>query len=384
MIRTDCLYYIGQKPCHFHKEYKVECNDQCTYYKKIGLRILIIKKAALGDVLRTTPILHSIKKKYGENTHITWLTDPSSYDLLKFNNLIDRVYKFDFKSVLILEIEKFDIMFNLDKDHEAIALASKIIAKNKYGFTMNKYGNLETFNRTGKYALELGISDTINMKNEKTYQEIICEFSELPYSNNFKYILNIPEKTKILDKLINRNKIPNDAKIIGLNTGAGQWALTRRWGKENFTELGIMLIKEKKYTILLFGAESEKEINEYIYSTIQNSLPENLKSCIIDTGINNSVLEFACLVSLTDVLFTANTLGLHFAIAFEIPSVSIYGPLNPNEIDLYGTGIKIIAKSPCLGCYRQSCNYHTFCLSTIRPEFVYEKIIELLENKKVN
>ncbi|MFX0072315.1 MAG: glycosyltransferase family 9 protein, partial [Candidatus Hermodarchaeota archaeon] len=105
MIRTDCLYYNGYKPCTFHKQYKIECNKQCIYYKKIGLRIIIIKKGALGDVLRTTPILHAIKKKYGENIHITWLTEKSSYDLLKFNPLINKIYLNDFNTVLILEYE---------------------------------------------------------------------------------------------------------------------------------------------------------------------------------------------------------------------------------------------------------------------------------------
>jgi heptosyltransferase-2 len=365
MIRTDCLYYNGWKPCIFHKKYKIECNDQCAYYKKIGLRILIIKKAALGDVLRTTPILHSIKKKYGENTHITWLTDSSSNDIIKYNLLIKRIYLFDFKTVMILEFEKYDILFNFDKDIPALALSKKVKAKKKFGFTMNDYGNLITFNKAAEYAHRLGINDDFNMKNTKTYPQIISELAELPYSKDYKYILNIPEENKLREFLKKRFKIDNNSIIIGLNTGAGQWALTRRWGKDNFVDLGLLLIQKQKFTVLLFGAEPEKKINQYIYDKIKKTLPDNMKSKIIDTGTKNTLLEFAVLVSLTDVLFTANTLGLHFAIAREIPSVSIYGPLNPNEIELYGTGIKIIANSPCLGCYRQTCNYPTFSFSTI-------------------
>lgn len=381
MIRTDCLHYKGEIPCLFHKKFKVECNEQCNYYKKIGLRILIIKKDALGDVLRTTPILYSIKKKYGEDSHITWLTDPSAYELLKFNHLVDRIYIFDFKTIIQLEVEKFDILFNLDKDLPALAIAKKINAKRKFGFTMNKFGNLITFNKTGQYAHRLGISDNLKKENKKTYQEIICELLELPYSKEFKYILQIPNKEDLSNKLTIKYKIIRNFPIIGFITGAGPKYLTKIWPKNYFVELGLMLIKEKDLTVLLFGTESEKEINKFIFDKIKSELPENLKSKIIDTGINNTLLEFATLISLTDIIITGDTLGLHLAIALNVPSISLFGPTSSDEIDLFDIGIKIVADSPCLLCYKQECDYSRFCLSNINPEVIYEKILALLTIK---
>ncbi len=173
MVHTDCLYYFGDKPCKFQKQNKLLCNENCKYFKKIGLRILIIKKDAIGDVLRTTPILHYIKQKFGKDTHITWLTETSAYDLLKFNPLVDRVYIFNFKTIIQLEVEEFDILYNLDKDKPTLAIAKTLKAKNKFGFTMNNYGNLEVFNKSGLYAQNLGISDVLKKKNQKSYQEII-------------------------------------------------------------------------------------------------------------------------------------------------------------------------------------------------------------------
>jgi len=379
MIRTDCLYYKGDIPCVFHKKYNVECNEKCEYYKRIGLKILIIKKDALGDVLRTTPILHSIKKKYGENIHITWLTDPSAFDLLEHNPFINKIYKLNFKTFIHLEIEKFDILFNLDKDLPAQALAKKIDAKDKYGYTMNEFGNLITFNHKDHYALRLGISDTLKKENNKTYQEIVCELLDLPYSKDFKYILKIPNKESISRNLCKKYEIDKNNQIIGFNTGAGFKFLTKMWPKDFFIKLGIDLIKEKNFSVLLFGAALEKEINEYIHYEIKKALPKELQSRIINTGINNSVLEFAVLVSLSDVIITGDTLALHLAIAQEMPSISYYGPTSSNEIDTYGTGIKLTAISPCLLCYKQLCEYPVFCLSTISPDKIYEKILEFMK-----
>ncbi|MBI5199796.1 MAG: glycosyltransferase family 9 protein, partial [Nitrospirae bacterium] len=64
-IRFDCKYFIGEKPCRF----KLECNG-CDRYSPMGVRICIIKFGALGDVLRTTPLLYALREKYPQ-CHIT-------------------------------------------------------------------------------------------------------------------------------------------------------------------------------------------------------------------------------------------------------------------------------------------------------------------------
>ena len=66
-IKIDCRYYKGDKPCFYHKEYKVKCTA-CKYYKQEGKRILLIKLAAVGDVLRTTSVPPAIKDNI--KTHI--------------------------------------------------------------------------------------------------------------------------------------------------------------------------------------------------------------------------------------------------------------------------------------------------------------------------
>jgi len=59
MIKADCIHFKGEKPCQF----KILC-DHCPYYQPFPTRILIIKCAAQGDVLRTTPLLSGLKRKY--------------------------------------------------------------------------------------------------------------------------------------------------------------------------------------------------------------------------------------------------------------------------------------------------------------------------------
>ena len=90
------------------------------------VKILIIKLASLGDVLRTTCILQGLHVKYTD-AHITWLTSPEALALLLDNPLINTVvsrskfYRGDF-------FEKYDLVINLDDDPWACDVATSIMA----------------------------------------------------------------------------------------------------------------------------------------------------------------------------------------------------------------------------------------------------------------
>ena len=96
----------------------------------MGKRILIVKLAAIGDVLRTTPLLTGLKKAYPQS-HITWVVDKEALPLLKHNPLIDRLLLFDFPSTFPLEVETFDLAIGLEKEPRGAALVSKVQAEVK-------------------------------------------------------------------------------------------------------------------------------------------------------------------------------------------------------------------------------------------------------------
>jgi heptosyltransferase-2 len=106
---SDCLYLKGDVPCNPHKEHGYHCGD-CPSYKKISKRILIIKLGAIGDVIRTTPLISTYKLMYPD-CKITWLTHTPA--ILPAGK-IDEILKFDYASALYLQHAEFDIAINLD------------------------------------------------------------------------------------------------------------------------------------------------------------------------------------------------------------------------------------------------------------------------------
>src|SRR5881296_1886379 len=129
----DCRYFSGYKPCMFRRE----C-DGCPHYSPFGTRVLVIKLAAMGDVLRSTTLLRGLTKTY-PGCHITWLTEANVLPLLQGIAEIDRLLPYNFESVLQLENEKFDYVYCFDKEPRATALAMKVRAERKIGFGMTEF-----------------------------------------------------------------------------------------------------------------------------------------------------------------------------------------------------------------------------------------------------
>ena len=109
IVHYDCPHFLGHKPCVFRRP----CAG-CPHYAPVGKRILIIKLAAAGDVLRTTPLLRGLRRAFPDS-HITWLTESEVVPLLEGVAEIDRLQPYNFESVLQLSHETFDQLYCFDK-----------------------------------------------------------------------------------------------------------------------------------------------------------------------------------------------------------------------------------------------------------------------------
>jgi heptosyltransferase-2 len=352
--RTDCRHYIGEKPCRF------KCEGGCQNFEPFGTRILIIKLGAIGDVLRTTPLLRLLKEKYSQS-HITWVVDDIGQPLLKNNPYIDRILTPNVHTLARLIVESFDLVLCLDKVDFATGLAMSVKAREKLGFSMTENGTLSVFNPEAEYALLLGLSDDEKFhRNQNTYQQIIFEALGEKYSRE-EYVLPIGEaEAAKADEF--RTLYNLTSPVIGINTGAGNVFAGKAWRKENIAAFCDMAYEEFGVPLLLLGGPQETLRNQQIL--------EMVKYPLIDTGTDNSLPHFSPLVNLCDVVVTGDTTCMHIAIAHQKRTVVLFGSTCPQEIDLYGRGEKVVAPVTCAPCYLKNCPINEICMDEIKPEQV--------------
>ena len=365
-VNLDCRNFIGEKPC----KYKRLC-DNCDKYEQVENRILIIKLAALGDVLRTTCILPALNRKY-KNKHVTWVTLDGADTLLRNCPDIDRVMKLSWECFLILKAEEFDLAICLDKDNRATALINEVKAKEKVGFGLSKWGTPCYLNQESEYAFRLGIDDKLKFKeNKKTYQEIMLEACGLTTENITGYQF-IPDDEGIkygkafLEKYGLKNKIK-----VGINTGAGTAFANKAWLPERFAELADWTKLEMGLEPILLGGPAEKELNQKIASFCDVE--------VSDTKGEHDLPQFAGLIGMLDVLVTSDSLAMHFGLAQKVPTVALFGSTCPKEIMLTAPGERLSAGMECQPCYRKSCDIKNNCMKSLTIEMVTEAVKKVLK-----
>jgi len=367
LLKPDCQHFKGDRPCDPHKESGVKCND-CNYYQPISFKILIIKLDAVGDVLRTTSILKPLKKKYPDS-FIEWCTRYNAVEIFKNNLLVDEVITIEDDALSRIEAEEYDLVINLDTSKISSALAANSKAKEKFGFVLSKKGYVEATSNAAKMWLEMSAFDNVKKSNQKSYQQIMYEILGLDLPGE-PPMIHIPDKERetITSKEFVKN-LNHKKPVLGLNVGVGTKWPSKGWPLKRWKEL-IKKLGNDQYNLLLLGGPEESKIVSQL---------EREYKFLINTGCDNSLLEFAAIVNLCDLIVTADTLTLHIATALEKKVIALFGPTSASEIELYGKGIKLSSPDGCNCYYRKFCSEEMSCMEKINAEMVIEAINSLLK-----
>ena len=370
ILKPDCKFFPGDKPCKHHKQEGIVCSD-CSHYSPKGTMILIVKLDAIGDVLRTTSVLHALKNKYPDS-YITWLTKSNASGIFKNNGFVDEVLRYeDAHTAAVLSRVHYDVVINLDPSPVSSSRASLAKGAEKIGFGINSKGNVFPFNKEAEEWFEMGAFDHLKAMNKKTYQQVIHEICSLPYSKD-EIILNLTDEESLFAKTFyDANKLSKYKKIIGINAGASSRWQFKKWRFEGYVELMKALYKKYNCAFLLFGGKNEEALNAELAAACSH---------VYDTGSENTLRQFASYVDLCDVLVTGDTLALHVAAALKVPAVCIFGPTSNAEIEDYGIIRKVFPDMDCLVCYKNTCDFKPNCMELVSADMVLNEVTTLLEN----
>jgi len=381
-IKKECKHFRGDIPCKFHKTHKVKDCEECEFYKPLEDKILIIKIGALGDVIRTTSLLPALRKKYPK-AHINWLIKENSVDILEDHPLLDEILIYDADTLARLHIEKYDLVICLDKDLPSTSIASLVKADKKLGFGSDENGKTIFFNEEAKYLYENGLNDDLNKENQKSYQEMMFETSQLEYDKE-EYSISLKNvDSRFASDFLRKYEIKATDRIIGINVGASpRWPL-KRWHLEKFIELIDKLNYELNAKVILLGGpfEIDKSYEAFRRHQIESvyKMVDGIKTDLIDATKHHNLPEFAYLVNQCDVLVTGDTAPMHIAMAMKVPVVVLFGPTSDREIELYGRGIKIVPNMDCLGCYNTKCDIKPNCMDLIGVDEVFNGVKSLIK-----
>jgi len=336
------------------------------------VNILIVKLGALGDVLRTTPLLTGLKKRFPDAS-IDWVVDERHRDVLEGNPSIRSLENYSPGTLARLAEHRYDLAINLDKDAEALDTIAAAQADKKMGFGRDREGHVCALDPLSDYAVRLGVDDELKFRiNRKTYQEISFEQAGLRFEGE-EYLFTLDdENARFYEKLSSELHLGSRGPrpVIGLNTGAGSRFAGKRLPVVTTAELARRFYSDFGAAVLLLGGPEEIERNKEI---------ERVAACpVINTG-SNPIRRFAAIVKACDLIVSGDTTGMHIAIAMKVPLVAYFASTCSAEIELYGRGRKIVSALPCAPCYKRVSPYDEQCMKDMSAEPILEASAAVLK-----
>jgi len=358
-VAFDCRFFLGDRPCVWHKTTGVLCT--CDQYQKVEQRLLIIKLDAMGDVLRTTALLPALAEAH-PRAAITWVTRRESRPLLERNPYVTEVLNYGEDALVQLQARTFDRVINLDAGKTSSGLATLAKAAQKDGFVLDSRGCVLPTNAAARKWLEMGLFDDLKRQGTRTYQDLMLEIVGLRGAPH-RYVLELTENERTRGRIhLEQQGIDFSRPVIGLNTGAGRrWPL-KQWRAEGYLELIERLAKRRPAQFVLLGGPEEHERHQRLIAASRVPL--------IDSGCDNPVRHFAAIVAACSLVVAGDTLAMHLSLALGRRTIVLFGPTSASEIEMYGLGEKIFPQMECLACYKNACDFVPNCMDLISADTV--------------
>jgi len=326
------------------------------------MRILIIKRGALGDVLRTTALLASLKSRWPDS-ELCWLTSPEARPLLEGNPYLGRLSS----EADGLLLGRFDRVLSMEED-PAFAALEKTVHHGLWTGVVLRGGRLAyTADSAAYYDLSLlhldpdgghASADELKQTNTLTYEQLWLKALDLPDPPQPPQpVLRLTEEDAAqADYLAQRLGIADLPLRIGIHPGAGARWPSKRIPEETTLALAREVRRRWGVPLILFGGPEEAAAHPRLAAAAGGDL--------LDLGADYGLRVFAALLARCDVLVSSDSLALHAARALSRPVVAAFGPTSAGEVRL-AHGTTLLPPGGC-GCwYRSGCSRSKPCLGEI-------------------
>lgn len=337
------------------------------------MNILIVKLSAIGDVIHALPVSYALRRKY-PTAHITWVVEPTAYEIVKHNPCVDEVilfqkkafktfkgFKQNFKPFYkLLHQRKYDISIDLQGLFKSMAVVLTANAKKKIGYVDMREGS----NLISKAIKGPHFNGHIVDRYLDTVKYLDCDIDNIIFP-----LKNTTEEINYVNNLLMDNKINDNTPFILFAVGTN-W-VNKCWSTKNFAILSDLLFEHKIKTILIgFGKNDEQKALEITHQNTSNN--------IVNLVGKTSLMQTAALIKKSKAVVGGDTGNLHLAAALNIPAIMLMGPTDPNRNGPYKQMHNVIlAGHDCDGCWKRTCRKNIDCLSTITPNQVLEKILKI-------
>jgi len=314
------------------------------------MKILVILPNWLGDAVMATPAIESLLR-CGENVHFTFVGSYVSIEALKHHPNCDNAYIDETKKSGNRFINTYRFAQKLQGHDMAISFRNQL-----HSSLLLKWSNTPLSIARKSWHATLLLSESLKLSRN--------EHLVLQYQTLVNKLCNQENRADHLRLYI--PKVTYERPTLGINPGA-TYGSAKRWYPEKFAEVAAYFADS--YDIVIFGGPTETEMAGEIERMLRALHINNINNLAGKTSIE----ELCAHIGGLDIFVTNDSGPMHIAAAYQIPTVSIFGPTRHLETSQWkNTRSEIIRHNiECAPCMKRECPLkHHDCMRLIMPKEV--------------
>ena len=349
------------------------------------MKIAIFLPNWIGDVVMATPALRRVREHFQSSAHLIGVMRPYVSQVLDGTNWLDEQLFYDprssdptlrsWKLVRRLRASRPDTVLLLTNSLRTGILAWLSGASRRIGYAQYGRGPL----LTDKLKFDKHRGRFVPSSAMDGYLRLTDLMGCASRPRNIE-LATTAEDEAAADDVWRRLQLPPGRKVVVCHNGGG-WggqASSKSWPAEHAAELARRVATRIGLNVLFLCGPNERSEAAEIALLANHPMVKSLADQPLSIGLSKACVRRSRLMVSTD------SGPRHFAAAFNIPVVSLYGPTHTAWGDThYAREVRLQETVPCGPCMKRTCPLlHHQCMRDLTVDRVYDSVIRQLEVEK--
>ena len=341
-------------------------------------KILVVIPNWVGDVVLATPVLAAIRAQFA-GAHIAYLMRSYVREVVAGGGWHDSELYWPQQKGLQREIRMFDLGRRIRAERFDLAVLLTNSFRSAFVTWLGGVPRRAGYARDGRSFL---LTERLRPARRDghfvpspvlDYYIALAERVGCPVTDKRLRLVVTPDEERAGENLKRHYGLDGDTSYAVINPGAA-FGAAKCWLPERFAEVCDRLRDEYKLLPVIVGAPREKPLMRHIAEHAAGKVV-----CCDEPGTTLGSLKV--LVRDARVLVCNDTGPRHYGNAFEVPTVTVFGPTHQEWTDTdYDREVKIQVAVDCGPCQLPKCPLDLRCMSGVTADMVLAAVSQLLEN----
>jgi len=341
--------------------------------------ILVVLPTWVGDFVMATPTLRAIRTRF-PNARIALLAEPNLRDLICGGDWMDECFEWprvgrrkpwhlEYRTLAReLRGRRLDWAVLLPNSFRAALIARLGGARRRIGYNRDRRG----------FLLTDGLEPANHVDGRFAPVPLVEYYADLAEAigcdrpqDTFE-LFTTPREDQTVEKLLKSPEQRPGGPLVVISPGA-RYGAAKCWAPERFAAVADRLVEESGAVVVVTCGPGEEHLARAIAAAAERPLR------VFDDP-RLTLGELKSLIKRCDLLICNDTGPRHFAKAFNVPVVTVFGPTHPQWTATSYRAERIVRiEVDCGPCQAKVCPLgHVKCMTGVTPEAVYEAATDLL------